>query len=166
VGLNASTNADETQYYYSLPANRFELWAYLESERFLKPVMREFYKERDVVNEERRMRTDSQPVGRLIEQFLAAAFTAHPYGQPVVGWASDLNTFSATDAMPSTNYQPQHDPVRGGRHQDGRGDAGDRGTSRTAQKAPRGRAAASTSRALHLARRSRCRYAVYDVGDL
>jgi predicted Zn-dependent peptidase len=99
VGLNASTSSDETHYYYSLPANRFELWAYLESERFLKPVMREFYKERDVVNEERRMRTDSQPTGRLIEQFLAAAFTAHPYGQPVVGWPSDLNTFSATDAM-------------------------------------------------------------------
>ena len=110
VGLNASTNADETQYYYSLPANRFELWAYLESERFLKPVMREFYKERDVVNEERRMRTDSQPTGRLIEQFLAAAFTAHPYGQPVVGWSSDLNTFSATDAAAfyQNYYQPSN----------------------------------------------------------
>jgi predicted Zn-dependent peptidase len=60
--------------------------------------MREFYKERDVVFEERRMRTDSQPIGRLVEQFVAAAFTAHPYGQPVVGWPSDLATFSATDA--------------------------------------------------------------------
>jgi predicted Zn-dependent peptidase len=99
VGLNAGTGADETTYFYSFPANRLELWAYLESERFLKPVMREFYKERDVVNEERRMRTDSQPTGRLVEQFLAAAFTAHPYGQPVVGWPSDLQTFSATDAM-------------------------------------------------------------------
>ena len=99
VGLNATTSSDETHYFYSLPANRLEIWAYLESERFLKPVMREFYKERDVVNEERRMRTDSQPTGRLIEQFLAAAFTAHPYGQPVVGWASDLNSFSATDAI-------------------------------------------------------------------
>lgn len=98
VGLNASTNADETHYFYSFPANRLELWAYLESERFLKPAMREFYKERDVVNEERRMRTDSQPTGRMIEQFLAAAFTAHPYGQPVVGWPSDLASFSATDA--------------------------------------------------------------------
>jgi len=61
-------------------------------------VMREFYKERDVVHEERRMRTDSTPTGRLLEQFLAAAFTAHPYGQPVVGWPSDLEAFSATDA--------------------------------------------------------------------
>jgi predicted Zn-dependent peptidase len=60
--------------------------------------MREFYKERDVVTEERRMRTDSQPTGRLIEQFLATAFIAHPYGRPVVGWPSDLKAFSATDA--------------------------------------------------------------------
>jgi predicted Zn-dependent peptidase len=99
VGLNAFTSADETGYFFSLPSNRLELWAYLESERFLKPVMREFYKERDVVMEERRMRTDSSPTGRLIEQFLAAAFTAHSYGHPVVGWASDLRTFSATDAI-------------------------------------------------------------------
>jgi predicted Zn-dependent peptidase len=98
VGLNAYTSSDETGYFYSLPSNRLELWAHLESERFLKPVMREFYKERDVVFEERRMRTESQPIGRLVEQFLATAFTAHPYGQPVVGWPSDLATFSATDA--------------------------------------------------------------------
>ena len=99
VGLNAFTSTDETGYFYSLPSNRLELWAYLESERFLKPVMREFYKERDVVTEERRMSRESQPTGRLVEQFLAAAFTAHPYGQPVVGWPSDLQTFSATDAL-------------------------------------------------------------------
>ena len=98
VGLNAFTNSDETGYFYSFPSNRLELWAFLESERFLKPVLREFYKERDVVTEERRMRTDSNPVGRLIEQFEAAAFTAHPYGHPVVGWPSDLQTFSASDA--------------------------------------------------------------------
>ncbi|MDX1583487.1 MAG: pitrilysin family protein [Thermoanaerobaculia bacterium] len=99
VGLNAFTSYDETGYFYSFPANQLELWAYLESERFLNPVMREFYKERDVVMEERRMRTESNPIGRLIEQFLATAFTAHPYGRPVVGWPSDLQTFSATDAM-------------------------------------------------------------------
>ena len=98
VGVNAFTNWDETGYFYSLPANRLELWAYLESERYMKPVMREFYKERDVVFEERRMRTDSQPIGRLVEQFLAAAFTAHGYHRPVVGYASDLTAFSASDA--------------------------------------------------------------------
>ena len=98
-GVNASTNDDETNYFYSLPANRLELWAYLESERFLHPVMREFYKERDVVIEERRLRTDSNPVGRLVEQFLTAAYQAHPYHRPTIGWMSDLNTFSATDAQ-------------------------------------------------------------------
>ena len=85
VGINAFTNSDATGYYYSLPSNRVELWAYLESERFLHPVFREFYKERDVVTEERRLRTESSPIGRLIEQFLATAFLAHPYHQPVVG---------------------------------------------------------------------------------
>ena len=96
--LNANTNDDETNYYYSFPENRLELWAYLESERFLHPVMREFYKERNVVIEERRMRTDSNPIGRLLEQFVTAAFQAHPYHRPTIGWLSDLNSFSATDA--------------------------------------------------------------------
>jgi predicted Zn-dependent peptidase len=97
--LNASTDYDETAYHYSLPINRLELWAYLESERFLHPVLREFYKERNVVIEERRLRTDSNPTGRLIEQFTAEAFEAHPYHRPTVGWMSDLNSFSATDAQ-------------------------------------------------------------------
>jgi predicted Zn-dependent peptidase len=97
--VNASTDYDETNYEYSLPANRLELWAYLESERFLHPVLREFYKERNVVIEERRMRTDSNPIGRLIEQFTSEAFAAHPYHRPTIGWISDLNTFSATDAQ-------------------------------------------------------------------
>jgi len=98
-GLNASTDYDETDYHYSLPENRLELWAYLESERFIHPVMREFYKERNVVIEERRMRTDSNPVGRLLEQFISASFQANQYHQPTIGWMADLNTFSATDAQ-------------------------------------------------------------------
>jgi len=101
VGMNAGTGADHTEYHYSLPSNRFELWAFLESERFRHPVFREFYKERDVVFEERRMRTESSPVGRLVEQFLSTAFIAHPYGVGTVGWPSDLKSFSATDA---TNF--------------------------------------------------------------
>ena len=97
-GVNARTAVDDTAYFYSFPVNRLELWAYLEAQRFQHPVMREFYKERDVVMEERRLRTDSQPIGRLIEQFLAAAFMAHPYHRPTIGWFSDLTTLSATDA--------------------------------------------------------------------
>jgi len=108
--INASTNYDETNYYYSLPENRLELWAYLESERFLHPVMREFYKERNVVIEERRLRTDSNPIGRLEEQFLTAAFQASQYHRPTIGWMSDLNTFSATDAIDFFNeyYVPSN----------------------------------------------------------
>jgi predicted Zn-dependent peptidase len=98
-GMNAFTNLDETGYHYSFPVNRLELWAYLESERFIHPVMRQFYKERNVVIEERRMRTDSNPIGRLLEQFTEEAFAAHPYHRPTIGWVSDLNTFSATDAQ-------------------------------------------------------------------
>ena len=108
--MNASTNYDMTEYHYSLPENRLELWAYLESERFLHPVMREFYKERNVVIEERRMRTDSNPFGRLLEQFTTAAFAAHPYHRPTIGWISDLNHFSATDAQNffDTYYVPSN----------------------------------------------------------
>ncbi|MGP0098133.1 MAG: M16 family metallopeptidase [Terriglobales bacterium] len=98
-GMNAFTDYDETAYHYSFPVNRLELWAYLESERFLHPVLRQFYKERNVVIEERRMRVDSDPMGRLLEQFSAEAFAAHPYHRPTIGWMSDLNTFSATDAQ-------------------------------------------------------------------
>jgi predicted Zn-dependent peptidase len=109
-GLNAFTSNEETGYFFSFPSNRVELWAYLDSERFLHPVMREFYKERDVVTEERRMSAESQPTGRLIEQFLATAFVAHPYGQPIVGWPSDLQSFSATDAQKffQTYYVPSN----------------------------------------------------------
>ncbi|MGZ5444645.1 MAG: M16 family metallopeptidase [Thermoanaerobaculia bacterium] len=99
VGMNAFTASDMTAYFFSMPSNRFELWAFLESERFRHPVQRQFYKERDVVFEERRMRIESSPFGRLLEQFVSAAFMAHPYGQGTgVGWPSDLQSFSATDA--------------------------------------------------------------------
>jgi predicted Zn-dependent peptidase len=110
VGLNAGTSSDSTVYFYSLPSNKLELWAHLESERFLDPVFREFYKERDVVMEERRLRTDSQPIGRLIEQFNSVAFTAHPYKQPVVGYMSDLMSFSREDAekFHKTYYVPSN----------------------------------------------------------
>lgn len=110
VGMNASTNADSTNYFYSLPVNKLELFAYLESERFLRPVYREFYKERAVVQEERRLRTDSSPIGRLVERFLATAFEAHPYHQPTVGYMSDLQSFTMTDAEAffQTHYAPSN----------------------------------------------------------
>src|ERR1700738_1056828 len=98
-GMNAFTDYDETGYHYSFPINRLELWAYLQTERFLHPVMRQFYKERNVVIEERRMRTDSNPVGRLLEQFTEEAFAAHPYHRSTIGGVSGLNSFLATAAQ-------------------------------------------------------------------
>ncbi|HEY0163107.1 MAG TPA: pitrilysin family protein [Edaphobacter sp.] len=98
VGINASTGEDSTQYFWSMPSNRLELWAYLESQRIAHPVQREFYKERDVVQEERRMRNDSSPIGRMVEQFLATAYVAHPYGRSGVGWESELSQITATEA--------------------------------------------------------------------
>jgi predicted Zn-dependent peptidase len=98
AGLNASTDEDSTQYFWSMPSNRLELWAYLESQRISQPVEREFYKERNVVQEERRMRVDSAPVGRMIEQFLATAYVAHPYRRPNVGWESEISQVTATEA--------------------------------------------------------------------
>jgi predicted Zn-dependent peptidase len=109
VALNAFTGADMTGYFYSLPSNKVELFAYLESERFLHPVFREFYEERDVVMEERRLRTESQPFGRLLEQFVATAFMAHPYHHPVIGYASDIQTYTLTDAK--RFYETQYVPT-------------------------------------------------------
>ena len=98
VGVNAETSNDATEYFWSMPANRLQLWAYMESDRIANPVPREFYKERSVVMEERRMRVDSDPVGYMIEQFLATAYVAHPYRNPGVGWMSDISQVSATEA--------------------------------------------------------------------
>jgi predicted Zn-dependent peptidase len=98
-GLNASTSSDATRYFLSFPANKAELWFSLESERFLDPVLREFYKERDVVMEERRMRVESQPMGKLIGNLLSLAYRAHPYGREVIGWRSDLENLTRSEAQ-------------------------------------------------------------------
>ncbi len=98
-GLNAETGLDETMFFWSMPQNRLELWAWLESSRLADTVPREFYKERDVVIEERRMRTDSNPEGRLFEQFVATAYVAHPYGRSGIGWPSEVSQINATEAM-------------------------------------------------------------------
>ena len=98
AGFNAYTSQDATQYIVSLPSNKIELWMSMESDRFGNPVLREFYKEKNVVMEERRMSTENQPVGRLLEEFLAIAYKAHPYGEPIVGHMSDLETLTRTEA--------------------------------------------------------------------
>jgi len=94
--LNAFTASDITAYFYSLPSNRLELWAALFAGALVDPVFREFYKERDVVYEERRMRVESSPIGRLFYEFVTTAFNAHPYGFGGIGFPSDLKSFSRT----------------------------------------------------------------------
>lgn len=91
---NASTSVDFTNYYMTLPSNKLELWAMLESERLMYPSWREFYQEREVVKEERRMRTEDNPFGRLYEEFVSTAFHAHPYRNPTIGWMSDLDNLT------------------------------------------------------------------------
>ena len=98
VGLNASTSHEGTQYFVSLPKNRLELWALLESDRIRDPVFREFYTEREVVMEERRQRTDTNPRGLLYEAGLASSFFALPYRHPVAGWPGDLEHLSRPQA--------------------------------------------------------------------
>jgi predicted Zn-dependent peptidase len=96
-GLNATTDWESTTYFVELPANRAQLWFLLESDRMAHPVFREFYAERDIVAEERRLRVETNPGGLLFEAHMAAAFTLHPYGQPVVGYMSDIQRLRRPD---------------------------------------------------------------------
>jgi len=110
IGLNASTGKDLTRYMISLPSNRLPLWAALESDRMANPVLREFYKERGVVMEERRLRNDDSANGLLFETFTSAAFRAHPYGIPTIGWESDI--LSLTPAEAEAFFKTYYGPGR------------------------------------------------------
>ena len=109
-GMNAGTNQDFTVYFINVPSNKLELWFWMESDRLLSPVFREFYAERDVVAEERRLRIDSTPIGRIEEQFDAMFWTASPYGWPVIGWPSDIARITREEALQyfAVNYAPNN----------------------------------------------------------
>jgi predicted Zn-dependent peptidase len=98
ANYNAYTSKDGTTYLISLPSNKLELWAAIESDRMQNAVLREFYTERSVVMEERRRSYEAEPEGKLWETFLASAFNAHPQGQPVIGWMSDIENLTRTKA--------------------------------------------------------------------
>jgi predicted Zn-dependent peptidase len=98
VNFNAFTSKDSTAYMVSLPSNKLELWAAIESDRLRNAVLREFYTERSVVMEERRRSYDTSPEGKLWESFFATAYSAHPYGQPIIGWMSDIENLSRAKA--------------------------------------------------------------------
>src|SRR5688572_18333187 len=109
-GMNAGTSSDFTIYYINVPANKLELWFWMESDRLLQPVFREFYSERDVVYEERRLRVDSTPTGKFEEEFESIFWSSSPYGWPTVGWPSDLDGVTREEAMDyfAINYAPNN----------------------------------------------------------
>jgi len=98
-GMNAGTSNDFTVYFINVPANKLELWFWMESDRLQNPVFREFYSERAVVHEERRLRVDSTPTGLLDEQYNAMFWESSPYGWPVIGWPSDLYGLTREEAL-------------------------------------------------------------------
>lgn len=108
--MNAFTTEDMTGYFIEVPANKLELWCWMESERLYRPVFREFYAERDVVFEERRLRIESTPTGKFDEQFNSMFWDAHPYHWPVIGWPSDIPaiTKNQADEFFALYYQPQN----------------------------------------------------------
>ena len=109
-GMNAFTSEDVTFYFINVPSNKFELWAWMESDRLTDSVFREFFSERDVVHEERRLRTESTPTGIFDEQFEAMFWQSSPYNWPVIGWTSDLNSYTMEQAQDyyDTYYQPSN----------------------------------------------------------
>ncbi len=109
-GMNAYTSEDMTVYFITVPANKLELWMWMESGRLYQPVFREFYAERDVVFEERRMRTESTPLGKFEETFFSLFWESHPYSWPVVGWPSDIPAISKAqaDEFYGIFYAPQN----------------------------------------------------------
>ncbi len=106
--LNASTSRDFTQYMVDLPSNKIELWAILDSDRLKNPVFRQFYQEREVVKEERRMRIDTDPEGKLFEVFTSVAYQSHPYRNPTIGWEGDLDHLYVSDLVDF--YQKHYTP--------------------------------------------------------
>jgi predicted Zn-dependent peptidase len=98
TGYNAFTSRDGTTYLISLPANKLELWAAIESDRLQNAVLREFYTERSVVMEERRRSYDADPENKLWETFVASSFLTHSYGQPTIGWMSDIENLTRSKA--------------------------------------------------------------------
>jgi predicted Zn-dependent peptidase len=109
-GLNAGTDYDYTIYFVNLPANKLELWFWMESDRLSNPVFREFYSERDVVKEERRLHIESTPTGKFQEEFESIFWESSPYGWPVVGWSSDLDAITREEARAyfDLNYAPNN----------------------------------------------------------
>ena len=108
TGLNAFTSDLMTAYIVTLPKNKVELFMWLESDRMQNAVLREFYSERDVVREERRMRYDDKPTGRYYESLNSLIYEAFPYRVPTIGWPSDIANL--TREMAEEHYRKYYKP--------------------------------------------------------
>lgn len=97
VNVNAFIDPDRILYFYSLPSNKLELWFLLESNRFLDPVMRDFYKAKEISREQHQF-AQNNPQRRVIREFLAASYQVHPYRYPETGLPSDLEKLRRSDA--------------------------------------------------------------------
>jgi predicted Zn-dependent peptidase len=108
--MNAYTANDQTVYHFSLPQNKAELWFALESDRFYDGIMREFYVEKEVIREERRMRVESSPIGRFLEEFTSVALSGHPYGIRGIGNQSTISNATMAEAQKffETYYVPNN----------------------------------------------------------
>lgn len=108
TGLNAFTTDLGTAYFVTLPRNRAEMYFWLESDRMVNAVMRDFHAERDVVREERRMRYENRPEGRYWETLDNMFWGAHPYGNPTIGWPTDIENY--TRAQIEEHYRTYYGP--------------------------------------------------------
>ncbi|MGL4636986.1 MAG: M16 family metallopeptidase, partial [Beijerinckiaceae bacterium] len=98
---NAFTSYDYTAYYQKVAKEHLETMMTFESDRMSNLVLADadVLPERDVVLEERRMRTDSDPGAQLSESVAATLYVNHPYGQPIIGWQHEIETLDRTDAL-------------------------------------------------------------------
>ena len=108
TGLNAFTSDLLTAYTVTLPKNKIELFMWLESDRMQNAVLREFYSERSVVREERRMRYDDRPTGRFYETLNSMIYEAFPYRVPTIGWPSDIENLTREQA--EEHYRKYYKP--------------------------------------------------------
>ncbi len=98
VGINAFTSKDQTQYMASVPSDMIEQWFSIVSEQLFEPAWREFFVEKEVIEREWGFRYVNNPSGAAWLDLNAAAYTAHPYRNPVIGWKSDIENYSTADA--------------------------------------------------------------------
>ena len=110
VHVNAFTSKDQTQYLASVPSDMLEQWFSIVSEQLFEPAWREFYVEKEVVQREWAFRYINDPNGAAWLDLNTAAYTAHPYRNPTIGWKSDMEKYSTRDAISfhKTYYNPSN----------------------------------------------------------